>query len=159
VGCQSATCRRVPQLPLIAMNSRLDHPRPALPLMVLRGLTHRCAWCGGRGAFFNGWFKKTPRCHTCGLSWERNLEGFELGAATMGVFITFGSILLWMGIAVLTGVSLVPLLIVAGCIAVTFPVMAYPLTYAVWFGVDLFIRAPSEEDFAAARQYIAEQNK
>ena len=123
--------------------------------MILRGLFRRCAWCGGKGAFFNSWYGKNDRCNTCGLNWNRNLEGFELGAATMGVFITFGSILAWMIISVLSGVALVPLLIVAGIIAVTFPIVLYPNTYTVWFGVDLFIRKPSEEDLAEAEAHTA----
>ena len=132
------------------MNSRLRHDRPALPRMILRGLFRRCAWCGGKGAFFTSWYGKSDRCRTCGLNWNRGYEGFELGAATMGVFITFGSILGWMIISVLTGVALVPLLVVAGVIAVSFPIVLYPNTYTVWFGVDLMIRPPSEADLLEA---------
>ena len=137
------------------MNSPLRHDRPALPKMVLRGLFRRCPWCGGKGAFFTSWYGKNDRCHTCGLSWQRNMEGFELGAQTMAVFITFGSILAWMIVSVLLGVALVPLLVVAGVLAVVQPTLWYPNTYTVWFGVDLFIRKPSEEDFAEAEAYIA----
>lgn len=136
------------------MNSLLRHDRPALAKMILRGLFRRCAWCGGRGAFFTSWYGKGNRCKTCGLSWQRNLEGFELGAATMGVFITFGSIIVWMIVSVLTGVALVPLLVVAGLIAVIFPIVLYPNTYTVWFGVDLFIRRPSDEDLAEAEKAL-----
>ena len=32
--------------------------RPSLPRMLWRGVRRRCAWCGGRGAFFTGWFSK-----------------------------------------------------------------------------------------------------
>ena len=137
------------------MNSPLRHPRPALPRMILRGLFRRCPWCGGKGAFFTSWYGKADRCHTCGLGWQRNMEGFELGAQTMAVFITFGSILVWMIISVLTGVPLVPLLVVAGVLAVVQPILWYPNTYTVWFGVDLFIRRPSDEDFAEAEAHIA----
>ena len=125
--------------------------------MLLRGLFRRCAWCGGRSAFFRSWYGKNDRCNTCGLSWNRGYEGFELGAATMGVFITFGSILGWMIISVLAGVGLVPLLVVAGVIAVTFPVLWYPNTYTVWFGVDLLIRPPSEDDLSEAESHTAQK--
>ena len=123
--------------------------------MIIRGLFRRCAWCGGKGAFFKSWYGKNDRCNTCGLSWQRNLEGFELGAATMGVFITFGTIIAWMIFSVIAGVALVPLLVVAGALAVTWPVLWYPNTYTVWFGVDLFIRRPSEEDLAEAEAALA----
>ena len=45
-------------------------------------------------------------------------------------------------------------LVVAGVIAVTFPIAFYPNTYTVWFGVDLFIRRPSEEDLSEAERAV-----
>ena len=136
-----------------------DHKRSALPKMIVRGLFRRCAWCGGRGSFFTSWFGKAEQCQTCGLKWERGYEGYELGAATMGVFLTFGSIIVWMVVSVLLGVSLVPLLLVAGCLAVGVPILGYPLTYTVWQGVDLTIRPVSEEDIADAEAWLAAHGK
>jgi len=127
--------------------------------MLFRGLFRRCAWCGGKGSFFTSWYKKTDNCQTCGIQWERGYEGYELGAATMGVFITFGSIIFWLVLSVIIGVDLVPLLLVAGVLAVCLPILAYPLTYTVWQGVDLFIRAPSEEDIAKAEAWLAEKTR
>ena len=121
---------------------------------MIRGVLRQCAWCGGSGAFFTSWYKKGSRCQTCGLSWERNLEGFELGAATMGVFLTFGSIIVWMLVSVITGVSLLPLLLVAGCLAIFVPVLGYPVTYTIWFGVDLTIRKPEAQDFIDAQLWL-----
>ncbi len=77
----------------------------------------------------------------------------------MGVFITFGSIIFWLILSVILGVALVPLLVVAGVMAVAIPVLTYPLTYTVWQGVDLFIRAPSEEDIATAEAWMAANGK
>lgn len=135
-------------------NSSPGSTRPSLVKMLSRGLIRKCAWCGGKGSFFTSWFGKSDRCQTCGLGWERGYEGFELGAATMGVFMTFGSIIVWMIISVVTGVALVPLLVVAGVLAVCIPIFGYPITYTVWFGVDLAIRPPSDEDLLAAMQWI-----
>ena len=137
------------------MNSSVEPRRAALPVLVARGLLRRCAWCGGNGAFCTSWFGRQERCKTCGLSWERGYEGFELGAATMGVFLTFGSIIVWMVVSVVLGVPLVPLLVVAGVLAVVVPTVGYPLTYTIWFGVDLFIRRPSDDDLASAREWLA----
>ncbi len=139
------------------MSSPADITRKPLPIMVLRGLVRRCAWCGGKGAFFTSWYGRQDRCRSCGLSWERGYEGFELGAATMGVFLTFGSIIFWMIFSVVAGVPLVPLLVVAGFLAIVVPITTYPLTYTVWFGVDLFIRHPSDEELAAAREWRSTQ--
>lgn len=141
------------------MSSLHDHPRPALLKMLFRGLFRRCAWCGGKGSFFTSWYKKADQCQTCGIYWERGYEGYELGAATMGVFVTFGSIILWMVISVIAGVALVPLLVVAGILAVFVPILTYPLTYTIWQGVDLFIRPPSEEDIAAAETWLTAKNR
>ena len=126
--------------------------------MLLRGLFRRCAWCGGRGSFFTSWYRKSDNCQTCGLRWERGYEGFELGAATMGVFMTFGTILGWMVASLIFGVPLAPLLIVAAVLAVSVPVLTYPMTYTVWQGVDLLIRAPSAEDFAEAEKWLKERS-
>lgn len=140
------------------MSSSPDRRRAALPVLLARGLVRRCAWCGGKGAFCTSWYGRQERCRTCGLGWERGYEGFELGAATMGVFLTFGSIITWMIVSVVTGVPLAPLLVVAGVIAVAVPIVGYPITYTIWFGVDLFIREPSAEDLEAARAWLASRD-
>ena len=67
----------------------------------------------------------------------------------MGVFMTFGSIIVWMIFSVLAGVALVPLLVVAGVVAVTVPILGYPLTYTIWSAVDLTFRPPTAEDFVS----------
>jgi hypothetical protein len=72
----------------------------------------------------------------------------------MGVFMTFGTIIVWMIISVITGVALVPLLLVAGVLAICIPIFGYPITYTVWFGVDLTIRPPSDEDLLAAITWV-----
>ena len=143
------------------MNSSLElaPTRVSLPKMMLRGLIKRCAWCGGRRAFFVSYFKKADRCQSCGLNWQRNHEGFELGSATMGVFITFGSILAWMLISVVAGVPLVPLLVVAAVLAICMPVFTYPLTYTVWFGVHLFMNNPTPEELADAAAWREAQTR
>lgn len=143
------------------MNSPHNHrqKRPALLLMLLRGLTRRCAWCGGRGGFFTSWYGKAPECQVCGMAWERGYEGFELGAATMGVFLTFGSIIVWMIASVVFGVALVPLLVVAAMLAVLVPVVGYPLTYSVWFGVDLTIRPPNSDDILRAEAWQKDHSR
>jgi uncharacterized protein (DUF983 family) len=69
--------------------------------MLVRGVFRRCAHCGGKGAFFTGWIARQDRCKTCGFKWERNLEGFQLGAAAMNIMLTGGSLLFVMGIGVM----------------------------------------------------------
>jgi uncharacterized protein (DUF983 family) len=66
--------------------------------MLLRGAFRRCAWRGGRSAFFTGWFKKSPHCQTCGLNWRRDDVGDELGAAAVAAVICFGPLILALGV-------------------------------------------------------------
>ena len=60
--------------------------------MLIRGAFRRCPWCGGRGGFFVGWYKKAECCQTCGLEWRRDDVGYELGAAAMTAIIVWGGI-------------------------------------------------------------------
>ena len=72
----------------------------------------------------------------------------------MGVFMTFGSIISWMIISVATGIALVPLLLIAGTLAVCVPSLGYPMTYTVWFAIDITFRSPTEADFAQAQAWL-----
>lgn len=141
------------------MSSSAEIRRPPFRTLVARGITRRCAWCGGRRAFFTGWFKKADRCQSCGVRWARNLEGFELGAATMGVFFTFGSVIGWMVLSLLFSVPLVPLLVVASSLAVLVPVFSYPLTYTLWFGVHLAMNELSAEELVDAEIWRMERGR
>jgi uncharacterized protein (DUF983 family) len=140
------------------VNTPVVPPRPGLVRMLVRGLFRRCAWCGGKGAFFNGWFKRDERCHTCGLLWQRRLEGFELGAMTINVIISYGSLIVGMGIGVaLTypDVAVAPLLTVVGSLAVILPIFMYPMSYAMWLGVDIFMRELEPEELADAAAAVS----
>ena len=68
--------------------------------MLWRGLFRRCPHCGDRRAFFVKWFVRNERCAGCGLRWERNYEGFMLGAMAISFITTGGSLLLTMAIGV-----------------------------------------------------------
>lgn len=125
--------------------------RPSLPRMLLRGLQWRCPWCGERRAFFTGWFAKQPACRGCGLQWRRGDAGFELGAASVAVLVTFGTLLVAFGVSLVITwpeVAVVPLLIVLGIAAVLVPLATYPMTYTMWQALDLVMRPVSPSDFS-----------
>lgn len=131
---------------------------PGLIRMLLRGAFRRCPHCGGKGAFFDGWYKRGERCHTCGLLWERKLEGFELGSMTVNVILTFGTMLIAMGIGVIFSypdVAVVPILGIIIAVAVVMPVVIFPMTYSMWLAVDLFMRKPEPEELADAAAAVA----
>lgn len=131
---------------------------PGFIKMLARGSVRRCPLCGGKGAFFDGWYKRGDRCHTCGLLWQRKLEGFELGSMTMNVILTFGTMLVAMGIGVFLtypDVNVVPILAAIVAIAVVMPFVIFPITYSIWLAVDLFMRAPEPEELADAAAAVA----
>lgn len=127
--------------------------RPSLAVMLWRGVRRRCAYCGGRGAFFTGWFAKQARCKTCGIGWHRGYEGFELGAMAISAIVCLGTLVVGMVIgiiATLPDIPVVPLVIGLGVGAVLLPIVVYPISYTLWQAVDLAMRPPQPDDFAPA---------
>lgn len=118
--------------------------------MLVRGAFRRCAWCGGRSAFFRGWFKKGPNCQSCGLNWRRGDVGYELGAAATAAIICMGPLVLALGaVMAITWpeVEVVPLFITLGAGAVLLPILLYPVSYTIWQAVDIVMRPVEPTDF------------
>ncbi|MBV1892724.1 MAG: DUF983 domain-containing protein [Ilumatobacteraceae bacterium] len=118
---------------------------------LLRGALRRCPWCGGRGAFFVGWYKKADHCQTCGLGWRRDDVGYELGAAAITAIITFGPLILVLGGMVAVtwpDVEVGLMFAVLGVLAVVLPLLSYGSAYLIWQALDLTMRPPTREDFA-----------
>jgi hypothetical protein len=76
----------------------------------------------------------------------------------MGVFLTFGSIIVWMVVSLLASVPLVPLLAVAGVLAVGMPIVTYPITYTVWFAVHLSMNELEPEELHDAEIWRLERS-
>ena len=124
-----------------------------LPTMLVRGLLRRCAHCGGRGAFFTGWFTRAERCKTCGFKWERDLVGFQLGAAAMNIIMTGGAVLATMGIGVIVTYPEVPtwpLIAIVGSVALLVGIGGFPTSYTVWLAVDVRMHPLEPEELADA---------
>ena len=107
-------------------------------------------WCGGRRAFFTGWFKKSESCATCGLEWRRNDVGYELGAAAMAAIICMGPLVVALGIVTaLTWPEFEPfplfVTLVSG--AIVLPIVLYPTSYTMWQAVDILMRPVEPDDF------------
>lgn len=118
--------------------------------MLVRGFFRRCAWCGGRGAFLVGWFKKADHCQTCGLDWRRDDVGYELGAAATAAIICMGPIVLVLGgVMALTwpDIEVVPLLLAFFPAAILVPIVLYPSSYTTWQAVDILMRPVEDENF------------
>ncbi|TSA52893.1 MAG: hypothetical protein D4R44_04745 [Actinobacteria bacterium] len=125
------------------------HQRPTVGRMLVRGITRRCASCGGRGAFFISWFTYIDRCRTCGFKWQRNLDGFQLGAAAMSAMFTLGSLLTVMVIGVVytyPDIPVVPLAVSTCAVALIVGIGGYPISYTMWMAVDLAMNPPDETE-------------
>jgi uncharacterized protein (DUF983 family) len=117
--------------------------------MLWRGARRRCPWCGGKGAFFEGWFTKADRCRTCGIGWQRGYEGFELGAMTINVMAVFGLLIAGIAVGVVAtspDVPVLPLVLALGAGGLVLPIVAYPVSYTVWQAVDLLMHPPDPAD-------------
>lgn len=117
--------------------------------MLWRGVRRRCPWCGGRGAFFTGWFAKQDRCRTCGIDWRRGYEGFELGALAISAFVCLGSLIVGLSIGAIATSPDIPvreMILALGAGAIILPVVVYPVSYTVWQAVDIAMRPPDVAD-------------
>lgn len=117
--------------------------------MLWRGALRRCPWCGGRGAFFTGWFSKQDHCRTCGLGWRRGDVGFELGPLAISIIVCFGTLIAGIGVGVaLTAPDVPALRLVLGLcvVAIVLPVVVYPVSYTMWQAIDLAIRPADGSD-------------
>lgn len=130
---------------------------PTLGTMLRRGALRRCPHCGDRRAFFVKWFVRRERCAGCGLRWERNYEGFMLGAMAISFVTTGGSLLITMGAGVILtypDVALVPVLGSTVLVTLLVGVGGYPISYTVWQAVDLSLRPLTEDDGEARARSI-----
>src|SRR5687768_14847822 len=132
--------------------------RPSFMRKLGRALVLKCPWCGSWRTFIRGWFRRSPRCRTCGIKWRREV-GFELGAVTVNTIITFGSLTIFMVIGFILTVPDIPVLpFVLGLMAVGLfmPIIIYPFTYTIWLAIDLTIHPPDDAELADAREAAAD---
>jgi uncharacterized protein (DUF983 family) len=117
--------------------------------MLRRGLCRRCPHCGNGHAFFTKWFVRRERCAGCGLRWERNYEGFMLGAMAVSFITTGGSLLITMAVGVIASypdVAIVPVLASTVSVSLIVGIFGYPISYTVWQAIDLYLRPVTEDD-------------
>ena len=123
--------------------------------MLWRGLRRACPWCGGRHAFFVGWFTKTDHCRSCGLRWRRGDVGFELGAASIAAVISLGPLIVLLGVLLAITwpeVAVVPMLAVLIPLAIVLPIVLYPVSYTTWQALDIAMRPVEVDDFVIVEQ-------
>jgi uncharacterized protein (DUF983 family) len=102
-----------------------------------RGLTRRCARCGG-GKLFRRYWTMVEDCPTCGLHFERE-DGYFGGALAINIIAVGGLFTVVFVVAlVLTipEVPVAPLLAILVPIVVLGPIVYYPFSKTVWVAVD-----------------------
>lgn len=105
--------------------------------ILLRGLTLRCARCGGRGILKN-WFQIKEHCPTCNLKFERE-PGYWTGALAINLICPLGLLLITLFaslIATSPNVPVVPLVIISLAIALLGPLVWYPFSRTLWIAID-----------------------
>jgi uncharacterized protein (DUF983 family) len=120
-------------------------------VLLARGITRRCPWCGDRKAYFTGWFSRQDRCRECGHAYRRGDDAFELGAITANIILTFLGVLITVLILVLVTLPDIPVVLVtvgAGSVALVGPALFYPVSFTLWQAVDLWMRRPSAAEIA-----------
>jgi uncharacterized protein (DUF983 family) len=124
--------------------------------MVGRALLRRCPWCGGKKAWFLGWFRKAERCPSCGLRWSRGQDGWELGAMTVAVVITGGAVMTLLIVGIIVSypdIAVVPMTIIGVGLAVVVPILTYPFTHTLFSAFDLAVHEMAPAEIEAAKAY------
>lgn len=83
------------------------------------------------------------------MRWERNYEGFMLGAMAISFITTGGSLLITMGAGVILtypNVALGPVLGSTVLVTLLVGVGGYPISYTLWQAIDLYLRPLDEDD-------------
>ncbi len=116
---------------------------PSVLRMLCRGLIRRCANCGEPGAFFISWFKTQDRCRGCKLLWQRNTQGFVLGALAINFVVTGGALIATLVIGVVASypdLAIFELLVSTVGVTLFVGIFGYPISYTTWLAVDLIMR-------------------
>jgi uncharacterized protein (DUF983 family) len=130
--------------------------------MLGRGLLRRCPNCGDRHAWFGrglrGWFSRGSHCRRCGLQWDRDTNGHELGAHTVNLILIGGLVTLGIAagiIATAPDIKVGLLIAILGGIAVIGPIIAFPFGYTIWMAIDLAARPPQPDELASMAERLA----
>jgi uncharacterized protein (DUF983 family) len=118
----------------------MSQPVPSISVLLLRGMTKRCPWCG-RGKLFRRWFTLPERCPRCGLSFERE-EGAFLGSLALNFGVTglvFIAVLVGWLAWTLPDPPVVAITLTSVLITLLLPMVIYPFAKTTWTAVDLLL--------------------
>ena len=120
---------------------------------IWRGIRKRCAVCGS-GDLFERRFRMRDHCPTCGTKFERE-AGFFVGALFVNFALTEVLMFAWLAGVTLATIPHPPVEWLIGgsvVICVVVPVVLYPFSKTLWFGIHVAVQPldPGEEAEAAA---------
>ena len=94
------------------------------------------------------------------MKWRRE-EGFEFGALALNTVITFAAL----GIGLLVGsilsypdIAVRQIIFALIGVAILLPVAIYPLTFTLWFAIDVLSHPPSTEELIEAARHADSSN-
>ena len=131
---------------------------PSFGRMLRRAVMLRCPWCGSRRTFVRRWFGKYDRCRTCGIRWRRE-EGFELGAVTINIVLTFIVLTAAMTIGFIRtspDIPVLPMVLSLVGVAILMPIVIYPFTFTIWLALDLAVHRPDVVELAEASAAVSQ---
>ena len=116
----------------------MDTPAPVgRGKMMWRGLTRRCARCGG-GKLFRRYWTMVDDCPTCGLHFERE-AGYWTGALAINTILVGGAFALTFIVTLILTVPdipVVPVLAILLPIVLIGPLVTYPFSKTLWVAID-----------------------
>ncbi|MEK7294939.1 MAG: hypothetical protein AAB018_00220, partial [Actinomycetota bacterium] len=89
-------------------------------------------------------------------NWQRNTDGFMLGAAAMNAMFTLGSLIVVMIVGVVMTypeVAAWPIVVVTTVVALVVGIGGYPISYTTWLAVDLAMRPLEPDEIADAQRH------
>ena len=95
-------------------------------------------------------------CPRCGVKFERE-EGYWVGAMIMNTTVTFLLFgLVFVGLIVATWPDVQWATVMAGSVAVCLlvPIIFYPISKSLWFGLEMSWHPLEEDELAAARERV-----
>ncbi|MGH2614182.1 MAG: DUF983 domain-containing protein [Thermomicrobiales bacterium] len=128
---------------------------------MIRALTRRCPYCGGRG-IYDGYLALRPVCPICGVRFERE-EGYFLGAYALNLivaeFLGLGLAILLIFRTDLRHLDLIWQEAVAVALAVAFPLLFFPYSRTVWIAMDLGFHPPGPDTERQLRREHVRQSE
>lgn len=115
-------------------------------VVVGRAVRRACPYCGGAG-IFSGYWTLREHCPACGVKFDRE-EGYFLGAYAINL-IAAEVIAISLAIYLLFGTGLRDLpigwqTVIAGGLAVIWPILLFPYARTLWMALDLIFNPPGK---------------